>query len=34
LRLALRGCNKEMRKRHAHCPILREKNSRKLENEK
>src|SRR5260370_26730116 len=28
LRLALRGCNKEMRKRSAHCPILREKNSR------
>jgi DNA-binding transcriptional MerR regulator len=34
LRLALRGCNKEMRKRHAHCPILREKSSRKPENEK
>ena len=28
LRLALRSCNKEMRKRPAHCPILREtKNS-------
>jgi len=25
LRLALRRCNKEMRKRSAHCPILREK---------
>ncbi len=25
LRLALRRCNKEMRKRAAHCPILREK---------
>jgi DNA-binding transcriptional MerR regulator len=25
LRLALRSCNKEMRKRSAHCPILREK---------
>jgi len=23
LRLALRGCTKQMRKRHAHCPILR-----------
>jgi MerR family transcriptional regulator, copper efflux regulator len=29
LRLALRSCNKEIRKRSAHCPILREKtNSR------
>jgi len=25
LRLALRSCNKELRKRNAHCPILREK---------
>jgi DNA-binding transcriptional MerR regulator len=25
LRLALRSCNKELRKRSAHCPILREK---------
>ena len=25
LRLALRGCNRELRKRDAHCPILREK---------
>ncbi len=33
LRLALRSCNKEMRKRHAHCPILREGNSRKPESE-
>ncbi len=24
LRLALRSCKKEMRKQHAHCPILRE----------
>ena len=24
LRLGLRGCNRELRKRHAHCPILRE----------
>ena len=24
LRLALRGCNRELRKRDAHCPILRE----------
>jgi MerR family copper efflux transcriptional regulator len=27
LRLALRSCNKEMRKRPAHCPILRETNN-------
>jgi len=25
LRLALRSCNKEMRKQHGHCPILRER---------
>lgn len=25
LRLALRSCNKELRKRNAHCPILRER---------
>ena len=25
LRLALRSCNRELRKREAHCPILREK---------
>jgi hypothetical protein len=24
--LALRSCNKELRKRDAHCPILRERN--------
>lgn len=24
LRIALRGCNKELRKRDAHCPILRD----------
>jgi hypothetical protein len=24
LRMALRSCNKEMRKRSAHCPILKE----------
>ena len=29
--LALRGCDREMRKREAHCPILREKNIRKPE---
>jgi DNA-binding transcriptional MerR regulator len=34
LRLALRSCNKEMRKRHAHCPILTERNPRKPEGEK
>jgi MerR family copper efflux transcriptional regulator len=27
LRFALRSCNKEMRKRSAHCPILREKSN-------
>jgi DNA-binding transcriptional MerR regulator len=27
LRLALRSCNREIRKRSAHCPILREKNN-------
>ncbi len=31
LRLALRSCDKELRKRPAHCPILREANSRRLE---
>jgi len=30
LRLALLSCNKELRKRSAHCPILQEKNVRKL----
>ncbi len=34
LRLALRSCNKELRKRDAHCPILRETNSSKLGNAK
>lgn len=29
LRLALRSCNKELRKRSAHCPILRERSPRK-----
>ena len=33
LRLALRSCNRELRKRNAHCPILRE-NPRKQESEK
>ena len=32
LRLALRGCNRELRKRNAHCPILRE-NPRKESDE-
>lgn len=32
LRLALRSCNKEMRKRSAHCPLLKETNKRKPEN--
>ena len=33
LRLALRSCNKELRKRPAHCPILREEKPRKPESE-
>ena len=33
LRLALRSCNKELRKQPAHCPILKEKNPRKTERE-
>jgi DNA-binding transcriptional MerR regulator len=33
LRLALRSCNRELHRRNAPCPILRE-NSRKLESEK
>jgi DNA-binding transcriptional MerR regulator len=31
LRLALRSCDKEMRKRGARCPILGDRSSRKLE---
>jgi DNA-binding transcriptional MerR regulator len=31
LRLALRSCNKELRKRSAHCPILQETKARKPE---
>lgn len=31
LRVALRNCDKELRKRGAHCPILREKSSGKQE---
>jgi MerR family transcriptional regulator, copper efflux regulator len=34
LRLALRSCNKELRKRSAHCPILRETNNNKPESAK
>ncbi len=34
LRSALRSCNKELRKRSAHCPILRETNNSKLESAK
>jgi MerR family copper efflux transcriptional regulator len=34
LRLALRSCNKELRKRTAHCPILRETNKLKPESGK
>jgi DNA-binding transcriptional MerR regulator len=34
LLLALRSCDKELRKRDAHCPILRERNPRKPESEK
>src|SRR5260370_20229761 len=33
LRFALRSCNKEMRKRSAHCPLLKETNKRKPEND-
>jgi DNA-binding transcriptional MerR regulator len=34
LRLALRSCDKELRKQGAHCPILREKNKSKQESDK
>ncbi len=34
LRLALRSCNRELRKRPAHCPILKETNNRKPEGAK
>ena len=34
LRLALRRCNRELRKRDAHCPILRDGNARKMERTK
>jgi DNA-binding transcriptional MerR regulator len=34
LRLALRSCNRELGKRSAHCPILRERNPRKPEGAK
>lgn len=34
LRLALRSCNRELRKRGAHCPILRGKNQRNPVSEK
>ncbi len=34
LRLALRSCNKELRKRSAHCPILRETNKSEPEKAK
>ena len=34
LRLALRSCDKELRKRSAHCPILREKSKSKQEGDK
>jgi DNA-binding transcriptional MerR regulator len=34
LQLALRSCNKELRKRDAHCPILRERSPRKPESER
>lgn len=33
LLLALRGCNRELRKRHAHCPILRDRDLRSTEKE-
>jgi DNA-binding transcriptional MerR regulator len=34
LRLALRSCDKELGKRSAHCPILRETNKSKRESDK
>lgn len=34
LRLALRSCERELRKRGAHCPILREENARNSESAK
>jgi MerR family copper efflux transcriptional regulator len=34
LRLALRSCNRELRKRPAHCPILREGNPQNSESAK
>lgn len=34
LRLALRSCNRELRKRGAHCPILREKTKPEGTNER
>jgi DNA-binding transcriptional MerR regulator len=34
LRLALHSCKREMRKRSAHCPLLRETKPRKSENTK
>jgi len=34
LRIVLRSCNRELRKRPAHCPILRETNKRKPESNK
>src|SRR6202023_360675 len=34
LRLALRSCDKELRKRRAHCPMLRETNNSKAEGDK
>ena len=34
LRLALRSCNKELRKRDAHCPILKETGNGKREDNK
>jgi MerR family copper efflux transcriptional regulator len=34
LRLALRSCDRELRKRNAHCPILRERYREKSEHDK
>ena len=34
LRAALRSCERELRKKNAHCPILRESRPEKLENAK
>jgi DNA-binding transcriptional MerR regulator len=34
LRMSLRSCNKELRKRGAHCPVLRDRSPHKTEGQK